>query len=78
MANSFLIECTMDGALSNVKQVTVSMDRGKENALATIIRRDSTVIKRALYHEGREKLGRFIAIDNDLRKHGLSVISANL
>ena len=78
MANSFLIECTMDGALSNVKQVTVSMDRGKENALATIIRRDSTVIKRALYHEGREKLGRIIANDNDLRKHGLSVISAEL
>ena len=37
MANGFFIECPLDGVFSDVNQVTVSMCRGEENAMCTII-----------------------------------------
>ncbi|SET95057.1 cytidyltransferase-like domain-containing protein [Lacrimispora sphenoides] len=74
MANSFLIECSKDNTFENVDHVTVSMDRGRENAMATIIRDNHTVEKRALYEEGKHKLREIKENEMDLRNHGLNVL----
>lgn len=78
MANSYLIECTLEGDFSNIKHVTLSMNRGKENALVTIIRRDDTVVKKALYPEGIKRLKAIIENDLDLKRHGVPVVNAQL
>lgn len=78
MANAYLIECAKGADFSNVLHVTLSTDRGKENALATIIRRDGFVEKRALYREGRENLRHLIENAKDLQAHGLHVIRADM
>lgn len=74
MANSFLIECSKDNTFENVNHVTVSMDRGRENAMATIIRDNHKVEKRALYEEGKYKLRELKENEMDLRNHGLNVL----
>ncbi|MCI7791071.1 MAG: adenylyltransferase/cytidyltransferase family protein [Lachnospiraceae bacterium] len=74
MANSYLLECPMNGRCELVKHVTVSLDRGRENALFTIIREDDKVEKRAAYEEGKKKLQVLMDNTKDLREHGLSVI----
>lgn len=74
MANSFLIECVKENTFENVKHVTVSMDRGRENAMATIIRDNNIVEKRALYDEGKNKLKNLKENERDLRAHGLNVL----
>ncbi|WP_286173511.1 MULTISPECIES: adenylyltransferase/cytidyltransferase family protein [Clostridia] len=74
MANSFLIECSIDNTFENVNHVTVSMDRGRENAMATIIRNNHMVEKRALFEEGIHKLREIKENEVDLRNHGLNVL----
>ncbi len=74
MANSFLIECSKDNTFENVDHVTVSMDRGRENAMATIIRDNNSVEKRALYEEGKHKLREIKENEIDLKNHGLNVL----
>lgn len=78
MANGYFIECPLDGEFSNVKQVTVSMDRGEEEALATIIRRDDKVEKRALYPKGQGKLKKLMENTLDLEQHGVRMVEAKL
>jgi cytidyltransferase-like protein len=75
MANSFLIECVKDNTFENVRHVTVSMDRGRENAMATIIRDNNTVEKRALYEEGKHKLQKLKENEEDLRARGVNVLA---
>lgn len=74
MANSFLIELSNDNSYENVKHVTVSMDRGKEKAMATIIRDSEIVEKRALYHDGTNRLREIKENEEDLRAHGIVVL----
>lgn len=74
MANSFLIELSNDNSYENVKHVTVSMDRGREKAMATIIRDDKIVEKCALYEEGRHRLTELKKNEEDLRTHGIIVL----
>lgn len=74
MANSFLIELSNDNSYENVKHVTVSMDRGREKAMATIIRDDEIVEKRALYHDGIHRLREIKENEDDLRAHGIVVL----
>ncbi len=76
MANGFLIECPVDGIFSNVYQVTVSMDRGKENALCTMIRRDNKVEKRPIYEEGITKVQELMENNLYLKKHGICMVDA--
>ena len=78
MANGYLIECSLDGRFANVKQVTISMDRGEEEALATIIRRDGQVEKKALYGKGQDKLKQLMKNTSDLEQHGVRVVKARL
>lgn len=78
MANSYLIECAKDGVFSDVKHVTLSMERGRENALATIIRRNNVVEKRAIYPKGKNKLVCLRQNEKDLRLHGVPVVEAEL
>ena len=56
MANSYLIECSLDGVCSDADQVTLSVDRGKESALATIVKDNGQVEKKPLYPEGIKRL----------------------
>lgn len=76
MANSYLIECPMNGRYSPVRHVTVSMDRGRNHAMLTVIRDDGKVEKRSAYPEGAMKLQQMIENCSDLRGHGLKVVDA--
>ncbi len=74
MANAFWIECPLDGMLSNVNQITVSMDRGRENAMFTIIRRDGYVEKKPAYAEGKFKAKALKENAADLENHGVRMV----
>lgn len=76
MANGYLIECSLDGSFANAKQITASMERGKENAMFTIIRRDGKVEKRAVYEEGKGKLKQLLDNNTYLQEHGVNMIDA--
>lgn len=76
MANSFLIECSIDGALSDADQVTISGDRGHINSLATIIKRGKNVSKKALYSEGREKVSELLSNTQYLEEHHVPMVEA--
>lgn len=78
MANGYLIECPLDNCYANVRQVTVSMERGRENAMLTVIRRDDKVEKRPVYETGYKKLKCLMENTRDLQKHGVKMIEAEL
>lgn len=71
MSNGYLIECPADGEFADADQVSVSTERGRAEATATILRRDKTMEKRALYREGQEKLRRMAVYAADLNAHGI-------
>lgn len=76
VANAFLYECSMKEIETAIDSVTISMDRGEENALATIIRSDDKVIKRALYPAGKQKLQEMQNHSDELKKQGIAVIES--
>ncbi|MCI9489908.1 MAG: class I SAM-dependent methyltransferase [Dorea sp.] len=78
MANGFFIECPLSSCYTQVNQVTLSGERGKENAMATVIRGDGLVEKRALYPEGRIKLERLLENHEYLSAHGVRMIDMEL
>lgn len=78
MANAYLIECSLNNRFSDVAHVTSSMDRGRTDAMLTIIRKTGIVEKRPTYPEGRERLTRLIANGQALRERGIPVVDAKL
>ncbi len=78
MANAYLIECTMDGDLSDVLHVTSSLERGKEDGLLTVVRGNGTVEKRAAFPEGKNRLNEMLVHDQALRKNGVPVVESRI
>lgn len=78
MANAFLIECTIDGECSDIDQITVQGDRGHEEALATIIKAQKWVFKKALYPEGEHKIAALVESMEYLRQRGIPVVDARI
>ncbi len=81
MANGYLFECKKKdivGAYEEIKHVTISMERDREYALATIIKRNDTVVKKAVYEEGISRLQRLIENNVYLNERGVKVIAATL
>ena len=78
MANAFLVECTTEGILSDALHVTCSMERGREDALITVIHDNGTVTKQAAYPEGEKRLEALIENADRLKKRGIGVVEAKL
>lgn len=78
MANAYLVECSPTGAHSDILQVTSSLERGREDALFTIIRKSGMVEKRAAYPEGRARLEKLAEHGRDLAQHGVPVVDARI
>lgn len=76
MANGYFIECSLDGELISADQITVSMDRGPENSLATVIEAKASVTKKALYAEGRKKITALMKNTEYLKEHNVPVVDA--
>lgn len=78
MANGFLIECTIDGKLSEFDQITVQGDRNHEEALATMIKYPEQVWKKALYPEGTDKIKSMAENAQYLNRHGVPVAEGHV
>lgn len=78
MANAFFIECPVGGGVTGIDQITVQGDRSREEAMATIIRYKESVVKKALYPEGRQKINVLAENEVYLRQHGVPVVEARL
>lgn len=74
MANGFFIECRRTSSTHEYKQITVSPDRGHDNALATILRSDGRVVKKALYAEGKSTINRLYENNVYLQKHNIPMV----
>ncbi len=77
MANGYLIECSMDGQLTDANQVTIQGDRSPKEAFATILQNDK-VLKRPLYQEGRHKVQLLMYNTEYLEKHQIPVVRAEV
>lgn len=78
MANTFLVECSLDGELSDVSHVTLTLERGRKEACMTIIRDNNIVEKIALYPEGEERLVSMVEYMADLKAHGVKTVDARM
>ena len=78
MANSFLVECNVQGHFNNILQVTLSSDRGEDSSFATIIYDDKTVVKKPLYNSGFKKLSELVNNLEALKKIGIRAIDCKL
>ncbi len=74
LANSFLVECLREGALSDISSATLSFDRGREGAFATVIHQTGVVCKRPLYMEGRKSAQKLYDNLQELDKRQIPIV----
>lgn len=74
MANGYLFECSLDGKLTEYDQITVQGDRAPDEAMATLIRSNQYVEKRALYSQGECKLKKIYEKNEELKAHSVPVV----
>lgn len=78
MANAFWIECSLDGGLPDAAQITMSMDRGRENAMFTIVHKAGYVEKKPVYEEGIHKLNSLQESVCYLREHNINMAASEI
>ncbi len=78
MANAFFVECPISGPFHPADQVTLSGERGPENAMATILKQGGKVEKRALYPAGQEKIRRLHENNRYLTGRGVPMIPGKI
>ena len=78
MANAYLVECSLVNRETKVLHVTNSTDRGKSEAMQTIICADKKVYKIPLYEEGQIKVQKLICHGEQLKSRGIAVVDASL
>lgn len=81
MANAYFIECSLDRNFDDTLHATVSLDRGRENALVTsICEHDGvrTVTKRAIYEESGRKLKEMQDNLDALHERGINVVESHV
>lgn len=77
-ANAYLIECTKEGDLSDVAHVTGSMERGRKDALLTVVHKAGMVEKRAVYLEGKKRLEELEEHGHHLKARGIKVVEGRI
>lgn len=78
MANALLFECALKGDFCKADQITLSMDRGHEEAMSTILYNDNRVEKRALFPEGMARLKSLADHMDELSRQNIPVIKGLL
>ena len=73
-ANSFLVECSPKDFQEDVIFAALSLDRGRKNGFATVIRADKTVQKQILYPEGKECLRATYDNQKELIDRGIACV----
>lgn len=81
MANAYIIECSLDGIHDETLHATISLDRGRYNALVTsICERDGVknVYKKAVYPEGIRKLDTMQDNLDNLKSRDINVVESHV
>lgn len=78
MANAYLLECPVEGGFCDVSHVTLTLERGREEACMTVIRGEESVEKRAYFPEGEKRLAAMTGYAADLKAHGIRVVDARM
>lgn len=73
-ANSFLVECSLDGTFCDVEYAAVSTDRGPDRSFATSIHAGGVVCKQPLYPQGNQNARKLYGNIADLQAHGIPVV----
>lgn len=80
MANGYLVEVSKskEVKLSDVLQVTSTLDRDSENAFITIIHGDGTVVKKNPFGLGKEHFDRMLSYAEDLKGRGIELVDMKM
>lgn len=78
MANAYLIDCTIDGILSDALWIKTPINSKKENAVVTVLDKTNILIKRAVYPEGEQCVLQMVEFAKQLENRGISVVNGTL
>lgn len=78
LANTFIIEITKGGSLSDILFAVMTEDRGKTRGMVTSIRENGKVYKRPIYDEGIPHIRKLASYTDDLISKGVPVVPVTL